>query len=55
MPAAIARLENHHRLEILLRANTPEQIQQLLTNLRKTQLPEINVKTTVDVDPLNLM
>jgi len=55
MPAGIARIENQHRQEILLKAAGAEPIQKLLSILRREYLTKINVQIIVDVDPINLM
>lgn len=55
VPAALSRLEGYFRYHILLRAQTAEPIQELLSRLRSTFLKTIAVHATVDVDPMNLM
>jgi len=55
MPAGIARLENYHRQEIIMKAQRPEPIQKLLSELRREQLPALTVRNAVDVDPIYLL
>lgn len=55
VPAAIARIENHHRYQILLQAPQPAPLQQLLTQFRRRLLPALNVHCAIDMDPINLM
>lgn len=54
-PAAIARLENYHRIQILLQATRAEQIQSLLAQARTDVLSKLAVQAIVDVDPVNLL
>ncbi|MBN1766809.1 MAG: primosomal protein N' [Sedimentisphaerales bacterium] len=54
-PAAIARLENYHRQEILFKSPAPEPIQMMLNTLRKEYLASSGVQAAVDVDPVNLL
>jgi len=55
VPAGIARIENYHRWEIILRAEGPEEIQKLLSAVRRECLPGLRVQGVVDVDPINLL
>ena len=55
VPAGIAYLENYHRQEIILRAEKPHLIQKLLDRLRRKELTALPTRTTVDVDPINLI
>ena len=55
LPAPLAYLENYHRQEIVFAAATPDPIQRLLAQVRQSILPTLNVRTAVDVDPINLM
>ena len=54
-PAALARLENYFRWQILLQAETAEPVQNLLFELRRGVLANIGVLVAVDVDPVNLL
>lgn len=55
MPAGIARLENYHRQEIIIKAQRPEPIQTLLYELHREQSTASPVQTAVDVDPIFLL
>ena len=55
IPAVIARRENLHRQEILLKGPNVDHLQQLLAHLRHGPLKESAVQTIVDVDPINLV
>jgi len=55
MPAGIARLENYHRQEIIIKNPAIGPIQTLLTELRRQYLTKLNVQAVVDVDPINLL
>jgi primosomal protein N' (replication factor Y) len=55
IPATIARIENYHRWQIILKSQSAESIQKLLHALRQTHLPRLPVQTVVDVDPVNLL
>ncbi len=54
IPPAIARLENYHRLQIILQADAPAPLQQLLARLRN-DIFTAPVIAMPDVDPINLM
>ncbi len=55
VPATIARIENYHRWQIILKSQTAESIQKLLYAIRTTLLPTLAVQAVVDVDPVNLL
>lgn len=54
-PCPIARVADHHRLEITLTADTPGPIQKLMTELRNRGLLVSDQHTAVDVDPVSLL
>ena len=55
MPAAIARLEKYHRMELILKAPTPAPIQQTLAALRQGTIENTACRIVIDVDPINMM
>ncbi|MBN2211203.1 MAG: primosomal protein N' [Sedimentisphaerales bacterium] len=54
VPPAIARMENYHRLQLILQAETPTPLQRLLACLR-SDIFNAPVMALPDVDPINLM
>ncbi|MEM9019009.1 MAG: primosomal protein N', partial [Planctomycetota bacterium] len=54
-PCPIARVADHHRLEITLTADTPGPIQKLMTELRNQGQLISDQHTAVDVDPVSLL
>jgi len=55
MPAAIARIENAHRYQILMQGPDPASLCQLIHQFRRHLLPKLNVHCAIDMDPINLM
>ena len=55
MPCPIARIADHHRIQIELMADTAGPLQKLLTALRNTRLLISDAQTAVDVDPVSLL
>jgi len=55
VPAVIARLDNYHRQEILVKSKLAAAIQDMLSALRRGPLSDLGVQTVVDVDPINLL
>jgi len=54
-PCPIARVADHHRLEITLTADSPGPIQKLMTQLRNHGQLISDQHTAVDVDPVSLL
>ena len=55
MPAAIARIQRFHRMQILLQTKNPVQLGELLNRFRRLKPPNSAIQTQVDVDPVNLL
>ena len=55
MPATISRLQQYHRMQIILQAPTAAPLQRLFAILRTMPAIRPNVTISVDIDPINLM
>jgi primosomal protein N' len=55
MPCAIARIDDHHRLAVLLIGRDRGAIQSVLGRVRTLGLLKSDGKTAVDVDPVALL
>jgi len=55
MPCPIARVADYYRHQIEMTADTPTQLQSLLTALRNARLLVSDMHTAVDVDPVALL
>ena len=55
IPAVISRIQNFHRMQIIVQAPRAEIIQQLFADLRKAGPVRPTVKVAIDIDPVNLM
>jgi len=55
MPAAISRLQRHHRMQIIIQAQEATILQELFSALRKTPGIRPAVKVAIDVDPIDLL
>jgi primosomal protein N' (replication factor Y) len=55
LPAAIARIQRFHRMQIILQTQKPSQLCELLTRFRNAKPVSSAVQVQVDVDPINLL
>jgi len=55
MPATISRIQQYHRMQIILQAASVAPLQQLFATLRTMSTIRPAVTITVDIDPINLM
>jgi len=55
LPAALARLENYHRWQIILQAEGVGAVLRLLGAIRRYILTDSKVHIAVDMDPINLL
>ena len=55
MPCAIARIGDHHRIEVQVTANSRTAIQRAFASLREQGLLVSDAHTAVDVDPIALL
>lgn len=55
MEPVISRIQRSHRLQILIQAPTPAALQALFTSLRYQPPIKPNVKTVIDIDPVNVL
>ena len=55
MPATISRIQQFHRIQIIVQAPNPTPIQQLFAELRSGPPIRPAVKVAIDIDPVNLM
>jgi primosomal protein N' (replication factor Y) len=55
IPAAIARIQRFHRVQIIIQAPQAQMLQRLFDGLRVLGPVRPQVKTAIDVDPVNLL
>ena len=55
MPAAIARIQRHHRMQIIVQSSNANEIQRLFSIMRTLKPIKPAVTIAVDVDPVNLL
>ena len=55
LPPAISRIQRSHRLHIVIQTPDAASLQTLFASLRKQPKIRPQVKTTVDIDPVNLL
>ena len=55
IPAVIARIQRFYRMQIILQAQNPSQLGELLGRFRRLRPPNSIVQIQVDVDPVNLL
>ncbi len=55
MPAAISRIQRHHRMQIIVQSARADEIQRLFSTLRTLKPLRPAVMIAVDIDPVNLL
>jgi primosomal protein N' (replication factor Y) len=55
LPAAISRIQRFHRMQIIIQAPLPADMQSLFAELRKEKPVSPTVKVAIDIDPVNLL
>jgi primosomal protein N' (replication factor Y) len=55
LPAVISRIQRFHRMQIIIQAPQPADIQRLFADLRRDKPISPTVKVAIDVDPVNLL
>ncbi|MHC4221062.1 MAG: replication restart helicase PriA, partial [Planctomycetota bacterium] len=55
MPAAIARIQRFHRMQIIIQSPDAATMQKFFTQLRSSGPIRPNVKIAIDIDPVNLL